>query len=45
MDADPTIRDRYDETGQRQLLRDVALLAERIAVCVAAAEPAPRPHD
>lgn len=44
VDADPTIRDRYDETGQRQLLRDAMLLAERIAVCVAAANPAPA-HD
>ncbi len=41
MDADPTIRDRYDETGQRQLLRDATLLAERIALCVAAATTAP----
>lgn len=41
MDADPTITDRYDETGQRQLLRDVSLLAERIALCVAAANPLP----
>ena len=41
MDADPTIRDRYDETGQRQLLRDAALLAERITLCVAAANPLP----
>jgi hypothetical protein len=39
MDADTTLRDRYDETGQRQLLRDATLLAERIAVCVAAANP------
>ena len=44
MDGDPTIRDRYDETGQRQLLRDAALLAERIALCVAAADPRPA-HD
>lgn len=41
MDADPTIRDRYDETGQRQLLRDAALLAERISLCVAAGNPGP----
>ena len=44
IDADPTIRDRYDETGQRQLLRDATLLAERIAICVAAANPVPA-HD
>jgi len=41
MDADPTIRDRYDEAGQRQLLRDAILLAERVALCVAAGDPAP----
>jgi hypothetical protein len=41
MDADPTIRERYDETGQRQLLRDAALLAERVAISVAAADPLP----
>lgn len=44
MAADPTIRDRYDETGQRQLLRDATLLAERIAICVAAGNPRPA-HD
>lgn len=44
MEADPTIRDRYDEIGQRRLLRDAALLAERIALCVAAANPGPA-HD
>jgi len=41
MAADPTIHDRYDETGQRQLLRDAMLLAERVALCVAAADPGP----
>ena len=41
MDADPTIRERYDETGQRQLLRDAALLAERVAICVASGDPDP----
>lgn len=39
MDSDPTLRERYDETGQRQLLRDAALLAERVAISVAAADP------
>ena len=34
MDADPTLKDRYDEAGLRQLLRDAALLAERVAVCL-----------
>ena len=41
MDADPTIRQRYDETGLRQLLRDAQLLAERVAISVAAADPLP----
>lgn len=36
MDADPTIRTRYDEAGQRHLLRDTELLAERVALSVAA---------
>lgn len=44
MDADPTMRDRYDEAGQRHLLRDASLLVERIARCVAAANPGPA-HD
>ena len=44
MDADPTIRERYDEAGQRHLLRDAALLVDRVALCVAAANPAPA-HD
>ena len=39
MDDDPTIKLRYDEAGQRQLLRDAALLAERVAVCLETADP------
>ena len=39
--ADPTIRERYDEAGQRHLLRDAELLAERVALSVAAGEPGP----
>ena len=39
--ADPTIRERYDEPGQRHLLRDAELLAERVALSVAAGDPAP----
>lgn len=35
------MRDRYDETGLRHLLRDAALLADRVAVSVAADDPAP----
>ena len=41
MQADPTIRDRYDEPGQRHLLRDAELLAQRVALAVAAGNPAP----
>jgi hypothetical protein len=41
IDADPTVGDRFDETAQRQLLRDATLLVERIAMCVAAANPLP----
>jgi hypothetical protein len=41
IDADPTIRVRYDEAGQRHLLHDAELLAERVALAVAAGEPAP----
>jgi hypothetical protein len=41
IDADPTIPARYDEAGQRHLLRDAELLAERVAVAVAAGNPKP----
>jgi hypothetical protein len=41
IDADPTIRERYDEAGQRHLLHAAALLAERVALSVAAGDPAP----
>ena len=44
MDADPTIETRYDEAGLRHLLRDVELLAERVAYCVEADDPRPA-HD
>ena len=44
MDADPTIETRYDEAGLRHLLRDVELLAERVAYCVEAGDPRPA-HD
>lgn len=39
MDADPTIEERYDEAGLRHLLHDAGLLAERVALSVATAEP------
>lgn len=41
MDADPTLRDRNDEAGLRSRLRDAALLAERLALCVEANDPTP----
>lgn len=41
MDADETIEIRYDETGQRHLLRDAELLAERVALCLETGDPDP----
>ena len=41
LDHDPTLRERNDEIGLRQRLRDAELLAERVALSVAAADPAP----
>lgn len=41
LDRDPTLRDRNDETGLRQRLRDAELLAERVALAVAANDPGP----
>jgi hypothetical protein len=37
--ADPTITERYDETGLRRLLRDGELLVERLAMCLASGNP------
>ncbi|MFL5675205.1 MAG: hypothetical protein ACJ779_09370 [Chloroflexota bacterium] len=39
MDLDPTIQTRYDEAGQRHLLRDAELLAEQVAVCLEGGDP------
>jgi len=39
MDADPTIGQRYDEAGQRILLHDAELLAERVALCLETGDP------
>lgn len=39
LDADPTLRERNDEVGLRQRLRDAELLAERVALAVAAGDP------
>ncbi len=41
LDHDPTLRDRNDEAGLRQRLRDAELLAERVALAVGAGNPAP----
>ncbi len=41
IDADPTIRERYDEAGLRHLLLDAGLLAERVALSVAGGAPNP----
>jgi hypothetical protein len=35
----PTMRERYDEVGLRQLLRDTELLVERVALSVASGDP------
>ena len=35
VDADASLRRRYDETGLRNLLRDAEVLLERLALCVA----------
>jgi hypothetical protein len=35
VDADPTIRERYDEAGLRNLLRDAEVHLDRLALCVA----------
>jgi hypothetical protein len=39
LETDPTLRDRNDETGLRGRLRDAELLAERVALSVAANDP------
>jgi hypothetical protein len=41
IDRDPTLRDRNDEVGLRQRLRDAELLAERVALAVATDDPSP----
>lgn len=37
--ADPGMRERYDETGLRHLLRDAELLVEQVAKSVASGDP------
>ena len=41
VERDPTMMTRYDELGLRERLHDAALLADRIALSVAASDPAP----
>ena len=41
LDRDATLRERNDEIGLRQRLRDAELLAERIALSVATDDPSP----
>ena len=39
IDADRSIRGRYDDAGLRNLLRDTEVLTERLALCVAGDDP------
>jgi hypothetical protein len=39
VDADPTMRTRYDDTGLRNLLRDTEVHVDRLALCVAGNDP------
>lgn len=39
VDADPTLRTRYDEAGLRNLLRDAEVFVDRLALSVAGADP------
>jgi hypothetical protein len=39
VDADPTMRTRYDESGLRNLLRDAEVHVDRLALCVAGNDP------
>ncbi|MFL5756411.1 MAG: hypothetical protein ACJ77N_08945 [Chloroflexota bacterium] len=39
IDADASLTDRYDEVGLRKLLRDAAVLLDRLALSVAGGDP------
>jgi hypothetical protein len=39
VDADPSMRERYDELGLRNLLRDAEVHVDRLALCVAGDDP------
>jgi hypothetical protein len=41
IDRDPTIRERHDEHAVRRLLRDTAVLVDRVVDALAAGDPAP----
>jgi hypothetical protein len=41
LDRDSTMRERHDEAGLRARLHDAELLAQRMAICVAANDPTP----
>lgn len=41
VERDPTLMTRYDELGLRERLHDAVLLADRIALSVAAGDPGP----
>lgn len=41
IDRDPTMRERHDEYAMRRLLRDTAVLVDRVVDAVAAGDPAP----
>ena len=41
LDRDPTLRERNDDVGLRQRLRDAELLAERVALALAAGDTTP----
>jgi len=41
IERDPTLKTRYDELGLRERLHDARLLADRVALSVAAGDPGP----
>lgn len=41
IDRDPTIRERHDEHAVRRLLRDTAVLVDRVVAALAAGDPGP----
>ena len=41
IDRDPTLRERHDELAMRRLLRDTAVLIDRVIAAIAAGDPGP----